>query len=134
MKTKYFLKNIIILLFFCSFYTIASAQNNDVRLNRTIELLSQGKPTFGIFSGDRSLNNARSLARSNLDFVLIDMEHGPLDFETLRIFLLSMTDKRSIIQKGNLQANVTPIVRLPVNGRENLQFLQSKRLTLDLLG
>ena len=89
MKTKHFLINIIIILLFCSFNTIALAQNNDVRLNRTIELLAQGEPTFGIFSGDRSLNNARSLARSNLDFVLIDMEHGPLDFETLRIFLNS---------------------------------------------
>ena len=134
MQTKHFLKNIIIVLFFCSFYTISSAQNNDVRLNRTIELLAQGKPTFGIFSGDRSLNNARSLARSNLDFVLIDMEHGPLDFETLRIFLLSMTDKRSIMQKGNLQANVTPIVRLPVNGRENLQFLSKQALDIGSFG
>ncbi len=134
MKTKHYLINIIIILFFCSFYTISSAQNNDVRLNRTIELLAQGKPTFGIFSGDRSLNNARSLARSNLDFVLIDMEHGPLDFETLRIFLLSMTDKRSIIQKGNLQANVTPIVRLPVNGRENLQFLSKQALDIGSFG
>ena len=134
MKTKHYLINIISILFFCSFYTISSAQNNDVRLNRTIELLAQGKPTFGIFSGDRSLNNARSLARSNLDFVLIDMEHGPLDFETLRIFLLSMTDKRSIIQKGNLQANVTPIVRLPVNGRENLQFLSKQALDIGSFG
>jgi hypothetical protein len=55
------------------------SQPASARLNRTIELLSQGKPTFGIFSHDRSLENARALARSGLDFVFIDMEHGPLD-------------------------------------------------------
>jgi hypothetical protein len=53
-----------------------------VRLNRTIELLANGQATFGIFSHDRSLVNARSLARSGLDFVFIDMEHGALDIET----------------------------------------------------
>lgn len=105
-----------------------------VRLNRTIELLSQGKPVFGIFSGDRSLGNARSLATSELDFVIIDMEHGPFDVETLQLFLLGMTDKRAILQKGNLQPNVTPIVRIPVNGRENLQFLAKQVLDVGVFG
>src|SRR6185437_11161023 len=45
--------------------TSSGQQYRNVRLNRTIELLDQGKSTFGIFSKDRSLDNARKLAKSN---------------------------------------------------------------------
>jgi 4-hydroxy-2-oxoheptanedioate aldolase len=105
-----------------------------VRLNRTIELLSQGKPTFGIFSHDRSLENARSLARSGLDFVFIDMEHGPLDVETLRIFLLGMIDRQRILAKGNLQMEVTPIVRIAPNGRDQSTFVAKQVLDVGAMG
>ena len=105
-----------------------------VRLNRTIELLEQGKSTFGIFSKDRSLDNARELARSSLDFIIIDMEHSPFDTETLRNFLLGMIDKRAILEKGNLQPSVTPIVRIPSNGREQLQFLSKQVLDVGAFG
>lgn len=45
------------------------------RLNKTIELLDNGHAALGLLAFDYSLNNARSLARSDLDFVIIDMEH-----------------------------------------------------------
>src|SRR5687768_8207501 len=112
----------ICILILCP-HTATSQQPKTDRLNRTIELLQQEKATFGIFSKDRSLDNARELARSSLDFIIIDMEHGPFDTETLRNFLLGMVDKRAILEKGGLQPNVTPIVRIPSNGGEQLQFL-----------
>jgi 4-hydroxy-2-oxoheptanedioate aldolase len=105
-----------------------------VRLNRTIELLAAGQATFGIFSHDRSLVNARSLARSGLDFVFIDMEHGALDIETLQVFLLGMTDKSRIMQKGNLQPDVTPIVRIPVNGGDLATFVVKQVLDVGAMG
>ena len=52
--------------------------SDDVRLNRAIELLAGGEPAFGVFSADYSMRNARTLARSNLDFVIIDMEPPPV--------------------------------------------------------
>ncbi|MCL4866282.1 MAG: hypothetical protein KJZ47_10335 [Gemmatimonadales bacterium] len=116
--------------------TVASAQaaGSPVRLNRAIELLSAGQATFGIFSHDRSLENARALARSGLDWVFIDMEHGPLDIETLRIFLLGMTDKSRIMQKGNLQPDVTPIVRIPVNGGDLATYVVKQVLDVGAMG
>jgi 4-hydroxy-2-oxoheptanedioate aldolase len=105
-----------------------------IRLNRTIELLEQGKPTFGIFSKDRSLDNARELARSSLDFIIIDMEHGPFDVETLRSFLLGMIDKRAILESGSLQPKVTPMVRIATNGIEQLQFLAKQVLDVGVFG
>jgi 4-hydroxy-2-oxoheptanedioate aldolase len=105
-----------------------------VRLNRSIELLSGNQAAFGILSHDRSLENARALARSGLDFVIIDMEHGPLDFESLRMFLLGMTDKARILEKGNLQMDVTPLVRLPANGRDQATFLTKQALDVGVMG
>jgi 4-hydroxy-2-oxoheptanedioate aldolase len=112
----------------------AAASAQVVRLNRTIELLAGARPTFGILSHDRSLENARSLARSGLDFVIIDMEHGPLDIESLRTFLLGMTDKERIVAKGNLQMDVTPLVRLPANGRDAASFLVKQVLDVGVMG
>jgi 4-hydroxy-2-oxoheptanedioate aldolase len=112
----------------------AAAGVQSVRVNRTIELLSLGRPTFGILSHDRSPENARALARSGLDFVIIDMEHGPLDVESLRFFLLGMTDKERLLAKGNLQMDVTPLVRLPANGRDQATFLAKQALDVGVMG
>lgn len=112
--------------------TMAASQ--PVRLNRAIELLSGGGVALGILSHDRSIENARALARSGLDYVIIDMEHGPLDLESLRIFLLGMTDKERIVAKGNLQMDVTPFVRLPANGRDQATFLAKQALDVGVMG
>ena len=111
-----------------------AAAQEEVHLNRTIETIAGGKPAFGIFSGDFSLANARALATSDLDFIFIDMEHTPYDLETLQTFLLGMTNKERVLEKGNLQMDVTPLVRIPMNGRENLQWLVKQALDVGAFG
>jgi len=91
----------------------ALAQEEAVRLNTLIELFEKEQPAFGVLSFDYSLDNARAMATSGLDFLFIDMEHSPFDIERLRSFLLGMTNKRSIQEKGNLQPDVVPLVRIP---------------------
>lgn len=114
--------------------SLPAAAQQESRLNRTIETLEAGEPVFGIFSGDFSLANARALARSDLDFIFIDMEHSPFDVETLQTFLIGMTDKQRVLEKGNLQMDVTPLVRIPMNGRENLQWLVKQVLDAGAFG
>jgi 4-hydroxy-2-oxoheptanedioate aldolase len=104
------------------------------RLNRTIELLAGDKPVFGVFGWNHSVDNAIALARSGLDFVIIDMEHRPFDMERLRAFLLGMTDKGAILEKGSLQMNVTPIVRLPTSNSENTAVLAKQVLGMGAFG
>lgn len=104
------------------------------RLNHTISVLESGGAAFGIFSGDRSASNARSLARSDLDYVFIDMEHGPYDAESLQQVLFAMTDKAEIAKTGSLKMNTTPIVRIPVNGREMNQNIVKQVLDLGVFG
>lgn len=121
---------LIVIAGFASSAITCFAQGNDIRLNKAVELLASGDPAFGLLSFDYSLNNARSLSRSGLDFIIIDMEHAPFDVERLRLFLLGMTDKRAIAEKGNLQPNVTPIVRIPATGKED--FLAQAKQVLDV--
>ena len=111
-----------------------SAQSSSVRLNRAIEKLQQGESIIGALNGDFSLSRARVLATSDLDFVILEMEHNPLDFERLRTFLLGMTDKAAILRNGNLQLSVPPLVRIPQYGRENLQFIVKQVLDLGVFG
>ena len=113
--------------------TPALAQD-DVRLNRSIQTLENGDPVFGLFTGNFSLANARALARSNLDYILIDMEHTAHDMETLQEFLLVMTDKMAIVRQGNAQMRTTPIVRLPANGRNDPEWLVKQILDIGAFG
>jgi 4-hydroxy-2-oxoheptanedioate aldolase len=125
----------LLLSFAClSLQSPGAIAQEDMHLNRTIETIADGKPAFGIFSGDFSLANARALATSDLDFIFIDMEHSPYDLETLQEFLLGMTNKERILEKGNLQMDVTPLVRIPMNGRENLQWLVKQVLDVGAFG
>ncbi len=98
------------------------------RLNKVIDLFENDEAAFGILSFDYSLNNARAMATSGLDFVFIDMEHAPFDVERLRLFLLGMTNKRSIQAKGNLQPDVMPFVRIPASGGAEELVAQVKQV------
>ena len=69
----------------------AFGQSSD-RLNKVISQMEEGRPALGVLSFDYSLTNARALSSSDLDFVIIDMEHSPFDVERLREFLLGMTN------------------------------------------
>ena len=104
------------------------AQTDGTRMNRLIELFENDEPAFGILSFDYSLNNARSMASSGLDFVFVDMEHAPFDVERQRLFLLGMTNKRSIMEKGNLQPDVVPLVRIPAAGGAEELIAQAKQV------
>jgi 4-hydroxy-2-oxoheptanedioate aldolase len=124
---KKVIKNLILMvssILLLSLTMSASAQ----RLNKLIELFENDQPAFGVLSFDYSLNNARAMASSGLDFLFIDMEHAPFDIERLRLFLLGMTDKRSIIEKGDLQPNVVPLVRIPAAGGAEELIAQAKQV------
>lgn len=114
--------------------TFVLAQGAETRLNKAIELLENDEPAFGLLAFDYSLNNARSLARSGLDFIIIDMEHAPFDVERIRQFLLGMTDKRALIEKGNLQPDVVPFVRIPAIGSEDVLAQVKQALDVGAFG
>ena len=110
------------------------AQQPRVHLNPVIAKLAEGKTVYGLInSGDLSLVNARETARAPVDFVYADMEHSPLDFPGLAIFLAGLTDKAAILSKGNLQPNVAFFARFPQEADEST-WVVKQALDIGLMG
>ena len=104
------------------------AQAPSLHLNPVIEKLSQGKPFIGVNTADLSPENARTLARAPIDYVYVDMEHNPLNFDALHLFLMGMSDKAMVLRKANLQPNVALFARRDANTRCVRRLLQSTKL------
>ncbi len=113
---------------------LLSAQEAGVRLNRAIEKLQKGDSVVGAIMYDFSLYAARQFGSSDLDFIILDMEHQAMDFERLQTFFLGMTDKASIARQGNLQVRVPPLVRIPTYGRDLNEAIVKQVLDLGAFG
>src|SRR5467141_784704 len=111
-----------------------SAQEAVKHLNPVIEKLAAGKPFIGFQSGDLSFENARTVAQADIDYVYLEMEHGPMDFEGLHRFTVGMIDKAAILKKGNAQPNVAIFARFAPYGREQAQWFVKQALDIGLMG
>jgi 4-hydroxy-2-oxoheptanedioate aldolase len=113
---------------------VAAAVLSAQHLNPIIEKLSQGKVVVGVGSGDYSIDNAHALARADIDFVRLEMEHGPIDIDKIYVFLNEMVDRAGILKKGNGQIPVAPIARFPPYGRESSLWVTKQGLDAGLMG
>jgi 4-hydroxy-2-oxoheptanedioate aldolase len=109
-----------------------SAQQN-AHLNPVIAKLAAGKTVYGLITGDLSLTNARETARAPVDFVYADLEHNPLDFPALNMFLLGMGDRAAVLKKGSLQPNVALFARFPPEADQS-QWVVKQALDIGLMG
>ena len=105
-----------------------------LHLNRLVEKLAAGQVAFGVSNEDMSLENARTLAAEDLDWVYIDYEHAPMNFETLRMFLVGMIDRAEAARKGNTQPKVTPLARFAPYAREGNEWVIKQALDQGLMG
>ncbi len=113
---------------------MVSAQESTVRINAAIDKLAKGKSLAGAIMYDFSLYAAAQFSSSDLDFMIIDMEHRGLDFERLETFLLGTTNKAEIAKQGNLQVRVPPIVRIPTYGRAPNEAIVKQVLDMGAFG
>ena len=111
-----------------------SGQEGSVRINGAIDKLAKGKSLAGAIMYDFSLYAAAQFSSSDLDFMIIDMEHRGLDFERLETFLLGTTNKAEIAKQGNLQVRVPPIVRIPTYGRSPNEAIVKQVLDMGAFG
>ncbi len=111
-----------------------SAQQSPLHLNPVVEKLAQGKPVFGVSTTDFSIDNANAMARSDVDFMRFEMEHAPMDFDTVRNFLIGMIDKAGILKKGNAQLNVAPLIRIAPYGRDRADWVVKQALDVGVMG
>ena len=50
-----------------------------VPLNRLKKLWQERRPTFGAIATIPSIQTVQIMARSGLDWIIVDLEHGPID-------------------------------------------------------
>jgi 4-hydroxy-2-oxoheptanedioate aldolase len=72
------------------------------KLNRLKELLAAGTPSFGLIATIPSIQTVQILGSAGLDWLLIDMEHAPID--------LSMAHAMIVATAGT---STVPLVRIP---------------------
>lgn len=104
------------------------------RLNKVIQLLDEGKVAFGPFLPAGSIPDAVWAASSPYDFVAYEMEHSPFDPSALRLSLQFMLDRKQIAESGSVAPAVMPFVRIPVNGREQSQWIVKQVLDIGVFG
>jgi 4-hydroxy-2-oxoheptanedioate aldolase len=112
---------------------VPSAQPQHLHLNPVIAKLVDGKTIYGLNTGDLSLTYAREVARAPVDFIYADLEHNPLDFPALQMFLMGMTDRGMVLRKGNLQPNVALFARFPPEADDS-QWVVKQALDIGLHG
>lgn len=108
---------------------------NTIRYNKMIDLLEQGKPVFSTSTvGNGNLDDLIFIADSDYDAVIIEMEHEGFSFNTLRVSLQFLLNRRRIAEKGTLQPDVVPLVRIPPNARERDQWVIKQTLDTGVYG
>ena len=112
------------------------AQQPPLHLNPAIEKLAKGQPIIGTQTSDVSLQNCHALARLDLDYAYVDMEHGPLNFDGLSFCVAAMVDKGAALKKGNAQPKVALFARFPPYGRdlESNDWVVKQALDIGLMG
>lgn len=104
------------------------------RLNKVIELIAAGKPAFGTFLPAGSIPDAVWGASSSYDFVVYELEHQAFNLSDLRLSLQFMLSRKEVAESGSIAPAVVPFVRIPINGREQNQWIVKQVLDLGVYG
>src|SRR4051794_5124903 len=82
---------------------------SDQQLNSPTTRLRRGEPVLGTFLFLPSEDAAEAVARTGIDFVIIDMEHSPKDWRTIG----------NMIRAAEL-VGVAPLVRVPTINEQSI--------------
>jgi 4-hydroxy-2-oxoheptanedioate aldolase len=103
------------------------------RLNGIIKALESGKPAFTTFA-QPDPDSCVSLATSNYDGVVFELEHNPWDIRALKDGMQYMLNRAQIAKSGSVAPAVTPMVRIPANGGELNQTYAKQALDIGAYG
>jgi 4-hydroxy-2-oxoheptanedioate aldolase len=76
----------------------------EMRLNTVMRLLKEGKPAIGTWLNLPCILSAEAVAHAGWDWVTVDMEHGPIDYEMLAHMFMAIGTTSAI-----------PMCRIPNN-------------------
>jgi hypothetical protein len=73
-------------------------------LNRLRKLWREGRPTFGAIATIPSIQTVQIMARSGFDWIVVDLEHGPIDLGSAHA-MITATSGTSCIPLARIAAN-----------------------------
>jgi len=107
----------------------------NLRLNKVIELLERGQAVFSCGTvPNGNYDEIMALSRSSYDLIVLEMEHLGFDFPTLRHSLQYVVNRKRIAEKGNLQPDLVPLVRIPPYTREQNEWVIKQTLDAGAYG
>lgn len=91
---------------------MASAQ--PAPLNRLRKLWREGRPTFGAIATIPSIQTAQIMGRSGLDWIIIDLEHGPIDLGSAHA-MITATAGTACVPMVRIAANEPWLAKAPMD-------------------
>ena len=83
-------------------------------LNRLRKLWREGCPTFGAIATIPSIQTVQIMARSGFDWIVVDLEHGPIDLGSAHAMIMA-TSGTSCIPLARIAANEPWLAKAPMD-------------------
>jgi 4-hydroxy-2-oxoheptanedioate aldolase len=83
-------------------------------LNRLRKLWREGRPTFGAIATIPSIQTVQIMARSGLDWIIVDLEHGPIDLGTAHGMIVA-TSGTPCVPLARIAANEPWLAKAPMD-------------------
>lgn len=97
------------------------------RLNGVIRAWESGRPALAAFV-HADQQSALGFSSAPYDGIIFEMEHNPWDMNGLSDAMQYLISKRQMVDAASLACGVTPMVRVPANGREMNQSYAKQAL------
>src|ERR1700732_459069 len=83
-------------------------------LNRLRQLWREGRPTFGAIATIPSIQTVQIMARSGLDWIIVDLEHGPIDLTSAHA-MITATSATSRVRLARIAATEPWLAKAPMD-------------------
>jgi 4-hydroxy-2-oxoheptanedioate aldolase len=83
-------------------------------LNRLREEWRQKRPTFGAIATIPSIPTVQIMARSGLDWIIVDLEHGPIDLTSAHA-MITATAGTPCVPLARIAANEPHLAKAPMD-------------------
>jgi 4-hydroxy-2-oxoheptanedioate aldolase len=83
-------------------------------LNRLRQLWREGRPTFGAIATIPSIQTVQIMARSGLDWIIVDLEHGPIDLGSAH-GMITATSGTPCVPMVRIAANEPWLAKAPMD-------------------
>ena len=83
-------------------------------LNRLRQLWREGRPTFGAIATIPSIQTVQIMARSGIDWIIVDLEHGPIDLGSAHA-MITATAGTPCVPMVRIAANEPWLAKAPMD-------------------